>query len=409
MKRTIEKDQGLLLSGNELKKHRQRKRILNLLYKYNSLSAPVISKRLGVSLPTAFSLLNELIDLKWVEFQGTGDSIGGRKPALYGLSKDSIYVVSCELGRYKGKMCIFNAINQAVTPLVYFDTHIDDPELTEKVYQNALTLIREASIDLDKVQAIGLTMPGLVDEKKGINHTIKNKEFQNVRERLEKRFGKQVCINNDARMQAYGEYLFGKAKGHKNAIIICWSWGVGMGIIIDGKIYNGSDGFAGEFSHIKVVENGELCICGKRGCLETVASANVIYKNAIEGIQSLEKSKLTENFINEFEKLQLEDIINASKSGDEFSISLLNSAGSALGKGLSIVVQLLNPEIIVIGGPVSEAKQHILIPIQHSVHKNCIEQILTNTTFSISQNWENNGLLGINAMLFQHFFSSEEL
>jgi N-acetylglucosamine repressor len=123
-------------------------------------------------------------------------------------------------------------------------------------------------------------MPGLVDSVSGINYTIKNPQMQNIRERLEAEFGIMVYIDNDARMQAYGEYIFGKAKNRRNAIVVNWSWGVGMGMILNGELYRGTTGFAGELSHIQLAEEGDLCICGKRGCLETVASANTLLKLA---------------------------------------------------------------------------------------------------------------------------------
>ena len=396
---------NLNISGNELKKFLQRKNILHLLYKYGSLSGPVICNRIGVSLPTALSLLNELVELKLVEIRGTGVSSGGRKPTMFGLRKNSMYVIACELGRYQGKITIYNGNNQHVTPIVYFDATINDTDLVEKIYQNAEELIAKYSIEENKIYGVGLTMPGLIDEVNGINFTIENKEYRNVKERLEEKFSRLVYVNNDARMQAYGEYVFGAAKGFNNAVIVNWSWGIGVGMILDGKLYNGSTGFAGELSHIKVVEDGDLCICGKSGCLETVASANVLIKNAVNGIKSGKVSQLTEKFKDQVESLHPENIIDAAKSGDEFSISLLNQIGLALGKGLSFTIQLLNPNIIVLGGPISAANQYVLIPIQQSLNKYCLEQIYSNTKIVVSKDWEQSGLLGITAMIFQKIFS----
>ncbi|MBT3384494.1 MAG: ROK family transcriptional regulator [Prolixibacteraceae bacterium] len=393
------------LSGNELKKYRQKKKILQLLYKCDSLSGSVLSKRLGVSLPTALSLLNDLSKLNLVEQRGTGVSKGGRKPTMFGLSHNSIYVVACELGRYKGKITIYNVHNQPVTPILYFETSIDDDNLVEKIYTNTQKLIRKNKIRKELIFGVGLNMPGLVDEVNGINHTIKNEEFRNIKERLEKKFSKLVYINNDARMQAYGEYIFGGAKGHPNAIIVTWSWGIGLGMILDGKLYNGSTGFAGELSHAKFAEDGDLCICGKRGCLETIASVNVLMKNTKDGIKAGKISQLTEKFKNRIDKLQPTDIIAAAKSGDELSISVLNKVGLELGKGLSFTIQLLNPDIIVLGGIISDAKQFVLTPIQQSLNKYCLELISSNTKIVISENWEQSGLLGIAAMLYQKIFS----
>ncbi|MEN8118263.1 MAG: ROK family protein, partial [Bacteroidota bacterium] len=252
---------------------------------------------------------------------------------------------------------------------------------------------------------VGLAMPGLVDATKGINYTIKNKEFQNIKQRLEAKFNKLVYVNNDARMQAYGEFIFDAAKGSKDAIIINWNWGLGMGLILNGKLYNGSTGFAGELSHTKFVDDGELCICGKRGCLETVTSAYVLLNKAKEAIKKGIVSQLTNKFKNNIEDLQTDDILKAAKSGDEFSISLLNKVGLALGKALSNTIQLLNPEIIVIGGVVSGASQYILTPIQQAINQFSLEQISGNTKIVISENWKETGLLGVTAMLFQMLFS----
>jgi predicted NBD/HSP70 family sugar kinase len=206
-------------------------------------------------------------------------------------------------------------------------------------------------------------------------------------------------------MQAYGEYVFGAAKGHKNAIVVNWSYGVGLGIIIDGKLYNGTNGFAGELSHIQLVEDGNLCICGKRGCLETVASAYVLEREAKKGIKENRISQLTEQFKNHPEEIKSEDVISAARSGDEFSIHLLHQVGLALGKGLSVTLQLLNPDIIVLGGPVSAANQFVLTSIQQSLNKFCLEQIYSNTRIVVSEIWEQSGLLGVTAMMYQKLFS----
>lgn len=393
------------LTGNELKKFRQKKKILHLLYQNHTLSGTSISSKIGVSFPTALTLLNELSELKFVETFGTGVSSGGRKPNMYRLSINSIYIVACELGRYKAKMTIYNSHNQPVTSILTFETNIDDDELVEKIYNNAQQLIQEFEIDVNRIYGIGLTMPGLIDEDRGINYTIKNKEYRNVKERLEKRFEKLVYINNDARMQAFGEYIFGKAKGHSNAVIINWSWGIGLGMILNGKLYNGFSGFAGELSHTKFVDDGDLCICGKRGCLETIASSNFLVKNAVKGIEENIVSQLTLNFKERLRELQPEDVIKAAKSGDEFAISLLNKIGLALGKGLSFTIQLLNPEIIVLGGVISQANRFILTPIQQSLNRYCLEQISSNVKIVISENWEQAGLQGVSAMLFQRIFS----
>ncbi|MDD4225516.1 MAG: ROK family transcriptional regulator [Mariniphaga sp.] len=393
------------LTGNELKRVRQKRRILSLLYKHIMLTGPEISKRIGVSLPTALSLIYELIDQNLVETRGSAESSGGRRPALYGLAGNSLVVVACEIERYKGKVVLYNSNNQKISPIHYFDTNINDDQLTKKILTHARQLIEENKIEEKRVFGIGVIMPGLIDERQGVNFSIRNKKLGNIQERLHQEFPKIIYVNNDARMQAFGEYIFGAARNHKNSIIVNWSWGIGLGIIMEGKLYNGSDGFAGELSHIQMVEDGNLCFCGKRGCLETVSSASVIVNEAMQGIKEKRVSQLTEKFKENPCSLTPEDVIIAAKSGDEFSIQLLHQVGLALGKGLALTIHLLNPEMIVLGGPVSTANQFVLNPIQQSLNKYCLEHIAANTKLVISDIWEHSGLLGVTAMLYQKIFS----
>lgn len=393
------------LSGSEMKKYRLKKSILRILYKEGSCSAPELSKKLGVSMPTALLFLNDLIDERQVVSLGTGQSTGGRKPSLYGLFDKTNFVISCDMGRYAAKMAIFNSRNEHLTSLITIDTHIDDPELVDKLYEAAHSLMLDYKINPDKVIGFGVDMPGLVDANTGINYTIKETKNQPVRELLREKFDMLVYVDNDARMQAYGEYIFGKARDTRNAVIINWSWGLGLGMILDGRLYGGTTGFAGEFSHIQMEEGGELCICGKRGCLETAASSIAILRLAREGIREGKVSQLTRQFDKDPSQMTPEHVIAAARSGDEFSISVLSKTGMMFGKGLSYLIQLLNPEIIVLGGPVAKANQFILTPIQQSLNRYCLEQILQNTTIVTSEIDEQSGLLGTTAMLYDQIFS----
>lgn len=402
---SFNKQEPKVMSVIEQNKSRHKKAILRLLYFRNQLSAPELSKIIGISLPTTLLVLQELTSDGLVNVKGTGVSTGGRKPAVYGLAEDSLYVIACDMGRFKAKMTIFNTLNQEVCPVRLIETHIDDDNLVPRLHEEAMDLVSIANIPLNRVIGLGIDMPGLVDSNEGINYTIKTAGFRNVRERLEKAFGTYVYMDNDARIQAFGEYIFGKARSCKNAIIINWSWGIGMGMVLNGELYGGNTGFAGEFSHIQIAEDGGLCICGKRGCLETVASSNTIVNLARQGIAENIVSQLTACFSTHPEDLTPEDVIMAARSGDEFSIFILNKVGYALGKGLSVVIQLMNPEVIVVGGPVAKANQFVLTPIQQALNKYCLEKILANTSIVTSAIDEHSGLLGCAAMVYHHFFS----
>ena len=263
----------------------------------------------------------------------------------------------------------------------------------------------EHQIPDERVFGIGVDMPGLINSKTGINYTIRDKKKQNIGRDLKLRFNKLIYIDNDARMHAQGEFHFGAAKEFKDAIIIHWSWGLGLGIFVNGQICSGKNGFAGEFSHIPLVENGELCICGKRGCLETIASSNTIIRRVRQGFTDNEISALITQFKDKAENVTPEDVINFARQGDEFCISILNEIGSAMGKGLSYIIQLLNPEVIVLSGPLSKAKQYVLSPIQQSLNRFCLENISESTLLVISDLGDQSALLGTSEMIFQKVFT----
>ena len=392
-------------SSVELNKLMQKRTIVGLLHKDGYTSAPELSKKLKISLPNCLSILSDLIDTGLVKNFGIGESSGGRKPALYGLCENECYVIACDVARFSASMAILNCENKFVTPIIQIETHIDDNQFVEKLIEAAEKLITEHQIPETKIMGFGVDMPGLIDSKVGVNYTIKKEKFQNVGVQLAQRFKKLVYIDNDARMHAYGEYCFGAAKGFENAIIIHWSWGLGLGIFVNGKLYSGNNGFAGEFSHIPIVENGDLCICGKRGCLETIASSNTIVKRIKHGISDGEISSVINKFQDNPESVSPEDVIAAARLGDEFCISILNEIGKGMGKGLSYIIQLLNPEVIVLSGPISKANQYVLSPIQQSLNRLCLEKISGNTSILISDQGDFSALLGTSEMVLQRIFA----
>ncbi len=393
------------ISASDLKKIRQKKRILNLLHIYGEVSAPELCKWLKISLPTCIALLNDLIALGYVVNVGIGESSGGRKPNLYALPDDGFYVISCDFARFSASMAILDCHNKFVTPIVVIDTHMDDPQLVDKLHAAAKKMMTENNIPDQRIYGLGVDMPGLIDSKSGINYTIKDKKRQNIRRDLKQRFNRLVYVDNDARMHAHGEFRFGAAREYKEAIILHWSWGLGLGIYVNGQLYSGNSGFAGEFSHIPMVENGDLCICGKRGCLETIASSNTIMRRVQQGFDDHEVSSLINQFADHPEKVTPDDVINWARRGDEFCISILNEIGTAMGKGLSYIIQLLNPEVIVLSGPLSKARQYVLSPIQQSLNRLCLEKISRNTIIVVSDMGDQSALLGTSEMVFQKVFT----
>ena len=392
------------VASSEFKRIRHKRSILTLLHEHGQITAPILSKWLKINLSGCLSFLNELIAEGYVKNFGAGESGGGSKPCLYGLPEDDFYLLVCDFSRFSANMAILNSYHKFISPITTIDTHIDDPFIIDKLHQTAQKLIQDHSIPTEKLYGIGVDMPGLINSKTGINHTIKDKIRQNIRRELEIRFNKLVYIENDARMHAYGEFHFGAAKGFKDVIIIHWNWGLGLGIFVNGTLCSGNNGFSGEFSHLPIVENGALCICGKRGCLETLASSNTVIRKVQQGIADNVVTSLATQFKSYPEKITTEDVINSARQGDELCISVLNEIGTAMGKGLSYIIQLLNPEAIVLSGPLAKAKQYILSPIQQSLNRFCHEKISESTKILISDLGDQSAMLGTSKMIFQKIF-----
>lgn len=402
--KSIKNPQNQALS--ELKRHNLRMQIIRLLYKKSPQSAVHLSKKLSISLPSARAVLNELIEENVAFITGTGESSGGRKPVLYSLSGDAFYILAVEMDQYKAKAVLLNCLNEFSSNIAEFSTNIDDPDFIGKLDLAFNQLQTESGIIESKIHAIGICMPGLIDPRNGLNQTIKNPKSRNIAEQVSKHFKLATYIENDARMQTLGEFVFGKAKNTHNTLVINWSWGLGLGMIINGEIFAGSNGCSGEFSHIRVVEDGELCECGKRGCLQTIAGARHLLNLAKQAIAAETISQLTNDFNSRIDELTVKDVITSALKGDELSINLINKLGKNLAWGLSILIQLYNPELILLSGPLTVPKQHLLVTIQQTLHQYCLENILSNVKLEISELAEHSGLKGTGVMVFKKLFTT---
>ncbi len=395
------------LSGVALKKFILKIKIIKYLYTSGAKTNSDICLQLKISAPTSVGILNELIDDGLVEKQGRGNSNGGRKPDLYGLKENSLFVVGIEMGRYKTRMAIFNNNNINIGGQNEYTLELNnDSETVDKLYEYAKNLIDSSGIDPLKLIGIGINMPGLVDSKKGINYSYLNVNEKPLSKILEKKFNRPVFIENDAKAIALAEHRFGLAKGKKDVLVIFLDWGIGLGIIQNGKLYRGTSGFAGEFSHIPMIENGILCSCGKQGCLETIASGIALARMAKEGIKS-GKSKILSNLAKEnIEKIEIKTIVDAANEGDQYAINILSEIGYNLGKGLAVLIQILNPELVILGGRMSEANQYITTPVKQSLNTYCMPKLREQSSIVISELGQNVGIMGAVAMVMENIFEN---
>ena len=187
-------------------------------------------------------------------------------------------------------------------------------------------------------------------------------------------------------------------------MVININWGVGLGIILKGELFRGHNGFAGEFSHIPLFSNNKMCSCGKTNCLETETSLLAITEKAIEGLKQGQSSllKLNDLSLNRIEATS-KAIMDAAVKGDRFAVELFSEAGYNLGKGIAILIHLLNPELVLLSGRGAAVGNLWMPAIQQAINEHCIPRIAENTEVKISQLQNNAELLGAAALVMDNY------
>jgi predicted NBD/HSP70 family sugar kinase len=311
-----------------------------------------------------------------------------------------------DLSRYGAKAAVYNTKNEKVTKVKTVKLPLNnEPDTLDRIHEFARDVIQSSGIPDEKVIAVGISMPGLVDSVAGVNHTYLKSGKKSLTAQLEAKFERKVFIENDARAKTLAEFKFGNKNTHKNVLGIFVDWGIGLGIIIDEKLYRGYSGFAGEFSHSPLFDAKEIsCSCGKRGCLESVASGGAVVRLAKEAIALDKDSILARLSEGKEENLEPAIVVEAAMAGDQRAISILSDVGLDLGRGIAILIQLLNPELIILGGAIAEANQYITTPIQQALNIYSMAKLREKTSIELSKLGKEVGLRGAIAIVNEHIF-----
>ena len=372
-----------------LKKH-----ILKLCINEGDYSLADLSKELNTSIPTITKLVGELIEDGFVKEVGKIDTNGGRRPSVYGLNPSAGYFVGVDIRR--------KYFNYAVTDfkgtLIDFHEKVDfavqnSEESFRELCRSLKPLLEESGVDSEKVLAYGFNLTGRVNNETGYCFTYFLGEDKPIASVLEDEMGKPVFVDNDSRAMTYGEYICGVANDEKNMLFINISWGLGMGMIMDGKLSYGKSGFSGEVGHFTLLNNNQVCHCGKTGCLETGASGLAIYRIFMEKLQAGRNSILSAKH-NTGEKIHIEEIIDAVQEEDVLAIEVIEEIGTTLGMAIAGLINIFNPELIVLGGNVAETKEYLLLPVRSAIQKHSLNIINNDTTIKFSKLGAKAGTIG---------------
>lgn len=387
--------------------------ILKSLLDLDKLSISQICVTTGLSAPTTLSLIAELIKSGWIERKGLGSNKGGgRRPDLYGLVKNLFYVLCIDVELFVVKIAIYDNTLTPVTNIHKVPyTLSKNRENFNEILDMAQEVLETSSIPREKLIGASLCLPGLTNPKIGENfsYLTGNNEQQTIQEYSSSHLKIPLIIQNDVNAASLAELREGKAQNKKNALVLLMDWGVGLGIIMDGKVQEGASGYSGEIGHIPFENNGTLCYCGKRGCLETIVSGRALTKMAREGIEAGQNTILQDLTGNKTELIDPYMIVSAANKGDLFSIKLLSHLGDTMGKIISTLIQIFNPELIILEGKIAMAGEYITIPMLQSINTYCMLQIREKTEIVSSDLGDYANLLGCAAKGISHFFTNQIL
>ncbi len=386
------------ISGTEYKNSILKKNILIYMAKFGEVTIADLARELNVSVPSVTKLVTELKEDGYLEDNGKIETSGGRRPNVFGLAADAFYFLGVDVRRRRLDIALLDFQGNIIEkkegiPFVLENTMA----AFEQICLEINNFIDESSLGKEKIIGVGISLTGRVDSNDGYSYTYFNFNETPLTDLFEERLGIRSYIENDSRAMVYAEKIFGVVKEEKNVLFLNLGRGIGVGEMFDGKLYYGKTGFAGELGHIPLLDNEIICHCGKKGCLETEASGIALEKMFIEHLAAGETSVLSEKW-KSGEDILLYDIIEAANNDDVLSITLIANIAEKLGRGVGVLINLLNPDLVVVGGSLSLVGDYLMLPLKMAINKYSLSLVSKDTKFKMSKLGETASVIGV-AML----------
>lgn len=371
-----------------------KREILRRYMAYGGESIADLSRELGLSVPTLTKVVSELIDEDLVCDLGKQGGTGGRRPSIYGLNPTAGYLMGVDIRRDAIAMGVINFRGDMIFSRQYDFTIENTRQSLDELCSRINAFIKTSKIARDKILTIGINLSGRVNPETGYSYSYFFFDEKPLTQVLRERLGCNVYIENDSRAMTYGEYMHGIGNNEQNLIFLNLSWGFGIGMIVDGKLHYGKSGFSGEYGHFPFFDNEIICSCGKRGCLETEVSGSAVHRQFIEKLQQGNISMLSRQY-EQGHPITLRDILDAVAKEDMLAIEVLEQIGLSLGRAIAGLINMFNPDTVILGGTLSEAKEYLLHPIKSAINKYALNFVSKDTAIKVSQLGESAGLIGI--------------
>ncbi len=376
-----------------------RQLVLQMIYDQNETSRIDIARQTGLTRTTVSDLVSELLTDGLVEEIGQGQSNGGKRPTLLKFIADQRCLISVDLASHEFKGAVVNLRGQIIYKTSVQVGDSNGEAALKLVYELIDQLIERADIP---ILGIGIGSPGLINPVSGTIDYAVNLDWRDLplAALIKERYNLPVHVANNSQAAAFAEKTFGAHHDLRNLIVIKIGRGIAASIVINGKPFYGDGPYTGEIGHVVVKENGDLCACGKRGCLETVASSRFILKSAQNLARQNPASKLNQ-LVTEPCDITLDTVRQACLMGDTEVNQLIDEVSTYLGMAIANLVCGINIRQVMIAGIITELGDVLINSLQHQLAQHTLAYLAKEIHIEMSQLGKDIVIQGISALLLQ--------
>lgn len=386
--------EGMALSA--LKMARLKKSVIQQLMLDEGTTIADICKETEFSVPTVTKVVVELIEEGIAFEKGKIDTAGGRRPSVYCINPNSAFFLGIDVRRDCVSIGLQNFKNELLEVATRINYSLKNTnESLDGLCQLVNDFVDKSGLDKKKILGACVALSGRTNTAKGYSDSYFSFEKEPLSSLIERRIGIKTFVENDSRAMGYGEYCCGAGAGsfEKDVIYISLNWGFGISMICNGMLYYGMSGFSGEFGHSPVLDNQILCQCGKKGCLETEISGQALVRRFKEKLADGSTSIVTSQ--KKFNEIDMYDIMRAAtKNEDLLAIEVIEEVGEKLGHYMSLLLNIFNPELVILGGEMADCGTYLTLPLETALHKYSLNLVLQNMKLKLGELGDKAGVIG---------------
>jgi predicted NBD/HSP70 family sugar kinase len=363
-------------------------KVLRALFDHPRSTRTELAEHTGLSRPTVSAVADALVQTGLVVQHEDDQPRTGRPPVLLSLASGAAFAVGLDMGHAHVQVAVSDLSGQILghrrSPADVDHDPLGSFDLARELVNDALA---QAAVSTDRVIGVGMALAAPVERTTGVvfaEGILPNWGGIQPASEMQARLGLPVEVHNDANLGALGEHVFGAGRDVADMLYVRLSAGIGLGLVLGGRPYGGTSGLAGELGHVRVTPNGLICRCGNRGCLETVASSLAVAR-------LLARSR--------DEPISIERLLELAASGDRGANRAVAEAAQAVGEALAIVVNLFNPELILVGGDLAATRDTLLGPLRTAIEQYAIAPAANSVTVSAGALGDNAEVLGAVALI----------